>query len=283
MSSVGDFLIGRGDNKAPVYLPNGEMVFQHRITTPSVAGVSNYFIPVGDYFLDAATESVLEIDMGAGFVTQVYGVSYDHFRRTAAGAPGVSAAILADTAFGWRYLAGAVPAGWTFRFAWLQRVILKTPPALAKIRLTGVGGTLDLANNWSMNGATPTNGVTVPELTNLISGTLQTYSVEFWRRVERPGGFNTGPSQRRGPRYLPLYRGPLNQFNFHVDEFATGGISRHTRKYRVCYYRAGSRSALSADVVVVCNTSGNLDRSGLAPLGPSFPTRGLRTVWIASG
>jgi len=258
-----------------------ETAYKHQITVPSVAGQTRYFTPLNDYFLDAVTETTLAVDMGAGFVPAVFGVDYVHTKRNIATSPG--AATVLDAAFGWTWIAGAVPAGWTFRFSWLQRLILKTPLALAKVRLTGVGGTIDLSVSWQMNGVTPPNGVSVPELSDFSTSVPKLYQVEFWRRLEKTGGASPYITQHRGPRYIPYYRGPVGRFLLHETEFSSGGSGSRSRKFRVCYYRAGFRSGLSPELIVVCDANGHKDRSGSAPVGPSFPTRGQNTVWIAGG
>lgn len=258
-----------------------ETTYTHQIVSPSVAGLARYFIPVGDYFLNAPGEASLEVNMGAGFVPAVLGVDYVYFSRSAISSPG--AITVLDAAFGWVWINGAVPAGWTFRFTWLQRLILKTPLSLAKVRLTGVGGTIDLGVSWQMNGPTPPNGVTVPELSDFSTTPPKLYQVEFWRRLEKTGGLSPYITQHRGPRYIPYYRGPVGRFNLHETEFSSGGSGSRSRKFRVCYYRAGFRSGLSPELIVVCDANGHKDRSGLAPVGPSFPTRGQNSVWIAGG
>ena len=259
-----------------------ETTYTHRITVASVAGQVRYFTPLNDYFLNAPGEATLEVDMGAGFVTAVLGVDYLHFTRSAISSGGALSVL--DAAFGWLWIAGAVPAGWTFRFTWLQRLILKTPLSLAKVRLTGVGGTIDLTVSWKMNGATPPNGVSVPELSDFSTpATPKLYQVEFWRRLEKTGGASPYITQHRGPRYIPYYRAPIGRFLLHETEFSSGGSGSRSRKFRVCYYRAGFRSGLSPELIVVCDANGHHDRSGAAPAGPSFPTRGQNSVWIAGG
>lgn len=262
MTQPGDSLQVIPGSGAPAYKPRLETTFTHVMTVPSVLGQLNYLIPVGDYFLDAAGETILEIDMGAGFVTQVFGVDYDHFHRMAP-------ATVIDAAIGFRYLAGAVPAGWTFRFTWLQRLVLLTPLGIGKIKLTGVGGSLDLAVTWGQNTANAPNGVTIPELTG--------YVAEFWRRTRRPGGIHSpvGVTNRRGPRYVPYYRGPAGQFDFHVDEFSMAG-QRHRAKLRVCYYNTltGARSEMSPDIIVVCSSFLPDQVNGRGSV------RAARSVWI---
>jgi len=245
-------------------VPEGTLT--HQMTVPSVAGQQGYLIPVWDWFKNAATECILERNTGGGFVKLTFGVDFNGFVRS--GAP----ASVVDAVIGF-YLAAAPPAGQTFRFTWFERIIYKIPMGIAKAKLTGGGGgTPDMTVKWSQNTSNAPNGVTVPELTG--------YLVEFWRKNVKSGGLHTGPLgavQRRGPRYIPYYRGPAAQFNFQSDEFSPN-IRQKRWHYRVCYYNPVSfaRSILSTDIIVV-NSTPKADFVG-QPGDPQV--RQARSVWI---
>jgi len=258
----------------PYYGP-AEMTFVHQMTVPSVAGQQGYLIPVGDWFTNAASECKLEVDMGGGFVTRVFGVDFSGFLRS--GAP----ATVTDLVIGFYWIAGAVPNGWTFRFTWYERVLFKTPMGVAKALLVGSPPVPDMSVKWKQNSSNAPNGVTVPELTG--------YVVEFWRKTLKSGGLHInalGSVQRRGPRYVPYYRGPASQFNFTVGDFSTSEASKR-QHFRVCYYNTVTfaRSYLSPDMIVV-NSVPKADFVGLPALDTVPPrsadpqVRQSRSVWI---
>jgi len=208
------------------------------ILLTSIAGRNNYRVSVGDWILDAAGTTTLEIDSGAGFVPQAYGADYSLLRRV------TPPATVADAAIGFSLAGGPVPAGWTMRFGWTNRTILVEPSSIAKILVPE-----NYAVSWQANGANAPNGVLVPEL----PGT----QVEFWRQTARDGGRrgNLGVLKREGRRYLPFYRGAVDVFRFAVSDFAPTQRYGSRGHYRVCYYDPsnGARSLLSRDVIVVCN------------------------------
>jgi len=254
-------------------VPEGTLT--HQMTVPSVAGQQGYVIPVGNWFKNAATECILERDSGGGFVVQTFGVNFTGFVRS--GSP----ASVVDAVIGF-YLAVAPPAGQTFRFTWFERIMYKATLGVAKAKLTGGGGgTPDMSVKWTQNTSNAPNGVTVPALNG--------YLVEFWRKVVKAGGLHSstlGAVQRRGPRYIPYYRGPSGQFNFQADEFSPSEQSKRWH-FRVCYYNPVSfaRSYLSPDMIVVNSTS-KADFVGLPALN-TVPARAAdpqvrqaRSVWI---
>lgn len=251
-----------------------ESTFVHQVILPSIAGEQTYLIPVGCIFTNRPGEFLLEVDKGTGFVRETEGIDYAVFTRN--GAP----LSVADIGFGF-FRPVAPPAGWNFRLTWYERIVHKTPMGIAKIKLTGVGGTVDMSVRWNQNSANAPNGVTVPELTG--------YVVEFWRKVQRSGGLhglNLNDRQRRGPRYIPRYRGTAGKFNFHVSEF-TGGTSFARHKFRVCYYNplTFARSMLSTDIIVACSPA-KADKVGLPALNTVPPraadaqVRQAGSVWI---
>jgi len=249
----------------PYYGP-AEMTFVHQMTVPSVAGQQGYIIPVGDWFTNEPSECVLERDSGGGFVTLTYGLDFKGFIRS-----GSPAAVL-DLVIGF-YLVAAPPAGQTFRFTWYERVLFKTPIPVAKAKLTGSPPVPDMTVKWSQNTSNAPNGITVPELTG--------YVVEFWRRNAKSGGLHVnalGSRQRRGPRYVPYYRGSVGLFNFTADTFSPANVGSKRQKFRVCYYNPTTfaRSFLSEDVIVV-NSQAKADFNtshGAAQV------RQARSVWI---
>lgn len=210
----------------------------HEMVIPSVAGRNNYTIPVGNWFLDAPGDTTLDIDQGSGFIPQDYGPDYAHLLRV------TPPPTVANAAIGFSIVGGAVSAGWTLRFRWHERTLLVKPSAVAKVRVPA-----SYTVPWNSSSAVDfPNGIRVPEYPNV--------QVEFWRQTWRNGGQrgNTGTLRREGKRYLPYFRGALNQFTFAKTEFRTAQPLKRNH-FRVCYYEpvTGARSALSSDIIVVCN------------------------------
>jgi hypothetical protein len=255
--NLDDFLLDRGFTPAPAtgLLPIANIPRQ--IVLDSIAGKNNYRIPVGDWFLDAAGQTTLEIDSGAGYVPKTYGVDYSHLQRV------TPPPTVADAAIGFTLAGGPVPAGWKLLFRWTDRRILVEPNSIAKVLVPA-----NYAVPWSANGANPPNGVLVPEL----PGT----QVEFWRQTNRDGGLrgNFLVLKREGRRYLPFYRGATDVFRFSVTDFATSQ-REHRNHYRVCYYdpSTGARSLLSRDVIVACSLA-QADRVN------GRTQRAVGSVWI---
>jgi hypothetical protein len=213
----------------------------HEMIVPSVAGKSNYTIPVGNWCLAAPGQTFLDINTGTGWIEQGLGPDYGHLLRV------TPPPTVADAAIGFS-LNGSPPAGWLLRFRWFERTLLVNQPSIAAKVLQPPNYTVE----WLQNGpfaANAPNGVRVPEYPNV--------QVEFWRQSWRNGGVrgNSGTLRREGKRYLPYFRGALNQFTFAKSEFCYAqGLKRN--HYRVCYYDPtnGARSALSNDIIVVCST-----------------------------
>jgi hypothetical protein len=256
--NLDDFLLGYGFTPAPTgsgVLPIASI--PRSIVLDSVANKNNYWIPVGDWFLDAAGTTTLEIDSGAGYVPQAFGADYSHLRRV------TPPATVADAALGFTLAGGPVPAGWKLLFRWTDGRILVEPNSIAKVLVPA-----NYAVPWSADGANPPNGVLVPEL----PGT----QIEFWRETRRDGGLrgNNGVLRREGRRYLPFYRGAVDVFRFSVADFATSA-REHRNHYRVCYYdpSTGARSLLSRDVIVVCSLA-QADRVN------GRTQRAVGSVWI---
>lgn len=229
---------------------------KHSILVPSVAGRLNYTIPLGNWFLNAPGETTLEINTGSTWIDQAYGADYGHLQRV------TPPPTVADAAIGIS-LNDPPPAGWVLRIGWYERTLLVQPSVAAKV-LQPPNYTVP----WNSSSAVDfPNGVHIPEYPNV--------QVEFWRQTWRNGGLRgtAGVLRRGGKRYLPYYRGPLNQFVFAKSDFRTAQPLKRNH-YRVCYYdpATGARSALSNDVIVVCSDSQN-DR-----LNGGIRTRG--SVWI---
>ncbi len=234
----------------------------YEIIFTSITGRNRYYIPVGNMFLDAASESEFFIDQGSGYNQQFYGPDYSHARRTGDGTP----LSVNDAAIGVSVDGGAVSAGWFLKFSWIERRLLIDPPSIAKVRVPA-----DYTISWQSNSITPPNGVRIPN--------YQGTQVEFWRQTKRDGGqrgnlLNPGVITREGRRYLPYYRGPVDQFIFDTSEFAATQ-TRARRHFRVCYYdpTTGARSGLSNDIIVVCNDMQNDRVNGRT-------TRKASSVWI---
>jgi hypothetical protein len=211
------------------------------VVVASIAGKNNYTIPIGNMFFDQAGETTLETDSGAGFVPQIYGLDYTHFRRSAAsGTPPT----VADAAIGFSVV-GAVPAGWTFRFRWFERRLITSPISLAKINTSG-----DYTVPWTANSVNAPNGILVPAYPGA--------QIEFWRQTWKNGGLR-GTSTvlfRQGKRYLPYFRGATDVVSFPISAFCPTERTKRNH-FRVCYYDpiTGARSALSTDIIVVCSTT----------------------------
>lgn len=232
----------------------------HEMIIPSVAGRNNYTIPVGNWFLDAVGDTALDIDQGSGFIPQAYGPDYAHLLRV------TPPPTVADAAIGFSIVGGAVSAGWALRFRWFERTLLANQPSIAAKVLQPPSYTVEWLQNGPFAANTP-NGVRVPEYPNV--------QVEFWRQTWRNGGVRGGAGvlRREGKRYLPYFRGALNQFTFAKAEFSSAqGLKRN--HYRVCYYDPtnGARSALSNDVIVVCGPQNDRVNGRMA--------RWARSVWI---
>jgi len=239
---------GGGSSSTP------ELSFLQEVIIPSVAGKNRYTIPVGNYFLDKAGETALDLDQGAGFISQQYGPDYSHLRRgfgnPAFGVP----ATVADAAIGFDF-AHPVSAGWTFRFRWYERRILISPMPIGKVKY--VAGVPDYTTPWIPTSiANAPNGVVVPKLTG--------YAVEFWRESFKNGGKRgtLGVLRRDGRRYVPYFRGAVDVFTFPRTTFAPLSVFKFKRKkYKVCYYNplTGARSSLSEDTIQIAPT--NEDRT----------------------
>lgn len=236
-----------------------EYAVKHQLITSSVAAKQSYTIPIGNYFLDASTETTLEVNTGSGFIPVTFSSGYTHYRRTSPGTP----TTVNDAAIGFT-LVNPVSAGWTFRFAWYERRISVSP-----IVVTKVLASLDHNVQWNSNDPSNfPNAVVVAEYTGM--------QVEFWRRTLKSGGYHNpspGLFPRNGKRYMPYFRGTTNTFLFPQSTFAPAGAC-HRQKFKVCYYNplTGSRSALSSDIIAVCS---NVD-----DYINGRKVRTARSVWI---
>lgn len=230
----------------------------HELIVASAAGKNNYTIPLGNFVWDAAGQSTLDVDTGSGFVPVAFPAGYTHFRRSATGTPST----VVDAAIGFSCVA-AVAAGWTFRFRWKEEVIPVSPGAIAKVLVPA-----DFTLPWNANGANFPNGVTVPEYPKA--------RCEFWRQTTHSGGRRGSNNvlMRMGRRYLPYFRGPLDQFTFSIADFASANASKRNR-FKVCYYDSttGARSALSTDTIVICGPQAD-------GVNGRRPVRAARSFWI---
>lgn len=235
-----------------------DLVFQHEMIVASIVGRNNYPIPIGDYVWSDISQSTLDVNKGAGFVSVPFGVGYNYFLRSAPGTPPT----VNDAAIGFSFI-GVVPAGWTFRFRWIETVIPTMPISIAKVRFP-----INYAIVWNSNSPNAPNGVTVPEFPGV--------QCEFWRQTGKPGG-KRGSSvilHRDGRRYIPFFRGALGLFNFTISDFSPAN-ARQRQRFKVCYYNplTGARSRLSSNTIVVCSLASD------AVNGRS-PVRSSRSVWI---
>lgn len=254
------FGLGGGGSVIP------EADFWNETIQPSVAGQLAYWIPLGCYYRNNAQDVQVDIDTGSGWIPQAYGADFGPKIRN------TPPPTVADLAIGIR-LNDPPPAGWQIRIRWRERKILISPPPLAKVRLTGVGGNPDYTVPWSSNGGTPPNAVTIPARNG--------FQVEFWRLSRRTGGLNIGhpPSPRRqGRRYVPYFRGAVNLWTFHMNELRSlAGVPYSRLHYRVCYVNptTGARSDLSPDILVA-----NIKRDERCGKNPGGKLRTDSSVWI---
>lgn len=242
-----------------VAMPTVETTFENEMVVPSAAGVQTYYIPIGNYFFDGAGESTLDLDTGSGFQPQRFGVAYVHKRRSSA------PATVADDGIGFTFQS-AVAAGWTFRFRWKTRKVIFEPSPVAKVRV--IGGVLQNGVSWQANSPNAPNGIRVPA--------LKGYQVEFWRQTRKNGGASGTPLPRGGRRYVPYFRGAVDQFIFQRQEFFPAPVTSNRRRFRVAYYNptTHARSALSQDTIVVCADTAADGVNGRAPV------RRQGSVWI---
>lgn len=233
-----------------------EAIFRQEMVVASIAAEDRYRIPVGSLFLDAAGETTLEVDTGSGYTPAVYGVDYVHLPRGYL-RPCATPTVI-DAVIGFRWINGAVPGGWTFRFRWLERRILVQPAGVAAVRLDG-SLQPDQSTPWYVNssGRHP-NGIRVPLLPD--------YCVELWRVTKHRGGLNSGGQfTRNGRRYVPYVRYPVGQdaINFELGPQLIK-VSRGKRLMKVCYYNpaTGARSALCAETILFQNFTNRDDALG---------------------
>lgn len=252
------FIGGAGGGQTSV-INSLEVTFENEMIVSSVAGVQTYYIPIGNYLFDGAGETTLDLDTGGGYARQTFGVDYIHKGR------GSVPATVADDGIGFTFIP-AVAAGWTFRFRWKTRKLLVEPSPVAKIRV--IGGVLQNAVKWNANSVNAPNGVRVPKLNG--------YQVEFWRQSRKNGGLSGTALPRGGRRYVPYFRGPINQFIFERAEFFPPPQSSSRRYFRVAYYNpvTHARSSLSQDIIVVCSDVAADGVNGRAPV------RRQGSIWI---
>jgi len=239
---------------------------QHEVLLTSEAGKNNYTIPVGSWVIDAAGESTLDIDSGSGFNPQGYGLDYSMFLRV------TPPPTVADLAIGFTLNDGPVPAGWILRFRWTQRVQSIPPPVPSPILLSG--GVPDYSVAWHPdNSATAPNGVVVTPTGGM--------KVEFWRLTKRVGGLRGLTLHRDGRRYVPYFRGAVDQTTFASTEFAPSN-QKNTRRFKVLYVdAAGRRSALSDETIVVFGGGGDNGERIRNPAGaPPVYQHVLGCVWV---
>lgn len=233
-----------------------EIIYRQEMIVPSIAAEDRYRIPVGSLFLDAASEATLEVDTGSGYTPAVYGVDYVHLPRGYL-RPCVVYGVL-DAVIGFRWINGAVGAGWTFRFRWLERRIIAAPTGVMAVRLDGSGTAIDPSTRWYVNNsAALCNGLRVA----LLPG----YCLELWRLGKRRGGLDSGGgSVGDGRRYVPYLRGSVgNQF---IDFQPLYKIGKGKRQFKVCFYNplTGARSALCAETVFFENFTNRDDNLGVS-------------------
>jgi len=177
-----------------------------------------------------------------------------------------------DLAIGIRFV-NPTPASYRVRIRWRVRRILIDPPPIAKVYLNQ--GQPDYTVTWwQAAGSKPVcNGIRIPPING--------YQAEFWRLSKKNGGAIphsgiSGVPRRQGRRYVPFFRGSVDQWILHMDEFR-GNMSGTSYRwyYRVCYVNpiTGARSGLSNDIVVVNQLRDEMADKSLR--------RSRWSVWIA--
>lgn len=250
-----------------------EQAVVQELLIAGVGGFTRYYTNVGSMFLDAATETNLDIDTGGGFVPAVYGVDYTNQTR-GFGRPGPPASVL-DSAIGF-LLAVPSAGGEVYRFRWVERKILRSPDSVMAVRFGG-SATPDYSLRWNISLAAlvitgkPTDGIQVP----LPKG----YALELWRLSKRRGGDAAIAPGGAGRRYVPYLRGATD--DPYMDLSLLIPIKHRKEHYKVCLYNAltGARSALCSETILHMSnpkTDDNLNSNGDAKQTRS---RG-GSVWI---
>ena len=223
-----------------------EVAVLREVQHTTVVGQTLYCLPMGEHFLDAATETEVTnrggtYRIGDGFYAHVH-------RHLAPWMLSVSDAMMG--------IVLAIPPGEAsaLTIKWRQKLILVPPGSVALVHCVLASGVWrpDYSMKWLQNDPLlAPNAIQVPPPPD-------GYVVEWWRLSRQKGGEHAdhGTGYRMGRRYLPAYRGPAvgtdNPSLFLRTQF--DGASSHGpwRHYRICYYNptTGARSALSSEVII---------------------------------
>jgi hypothetical protein len=226
-----------------------EVTVDREIGMNTVLNKTLYFIPLGEHFLDAESET--ELDYGGATHYPGDGF-YSHVHRSMSLWMNVT-----DTMIGIA-LTTPPPAGVALKLRWKQRLILHTPPSVLLVHCHQVGGVW--VPDYTVAGWRQDDPLLAP---NAIQVALppEGYAVEWWRLTRQKGGdHGAGTGYRAGRRYLPVYRGPAagtdNAGLFLRDQFDPASDSAPWRHYRVCYYNLtnGARSSLSSEIIISAGT-----------------------------
>ena len=223
-----------------------EVTISRELSFTTVAGRKIYFVPLGEHFFDAPSET--EILYG-GLLHRIGDGFYTHIHRSMSPWMNVT-----DTMIGIA-LTTPPPAGVTLILRWKQRIILLAPPSALLVHcshyITGWKPDYTLVG-WKQNDPT------VAPNAIQISLPPPGYVVEWWRLTRQKGGDHGGygSGYRAGRQYLPVYRGPAiftdNESLFLKTQFDQSSQCAPWKHYKVCYYNpiTGARGALSSEVII---------------------------------
>jgi hypothetical protein len=226
-----------------------EVTVEREVSMNTVLSQTAYFLPLGECFLGADTETELEYGGAIHYPNDGF---YTHIGRSIP--PWMN---IGDIKIGIA-LTTPPPAGVSLRLRWRQRIILHVPPSVLLVHVHLVGGIY--RPDYTLHGWRQDDPLLAPDAIQ-VAVPPEGYAVEWWRLTRQKGGdHGAGTGYRAGRRYLPVFRGPAvgtdNAGLFLRTQFDPGSDSRPWRHYRVCYYNLenGARSALSAEVVVSAGT-----------------------------
>jgi hypothetical protein len=212
------------------------------------AGQKLFFLPIGEHFLDAPSETELYVDNvlhrpGDGF--------YSHVKRGTAGWMNTTDAMIGIA------LTTPTAGGEQVVLYWHQRLILLQPASVALVHCTQDGGGI-WRPDYSTDMRWRQNDPLVAPNAIQVANPPPDYVVEWWRLTRVKGGNHggNGAGYRAGRRYMPVFRGPAvvtdNDSLFLRTQFDGSSTACPWRHFRVCYYNptTGARGNLSSEVII---------------------------------